>query len=1110
MSPSAPFKQLPHKLLVIPGPIEVSDEVLFANAAPSLSHVSPDFIKVFGETIRLTRQVHSTRLVEVVFTKDAQPFIISGSGTLGWDQVAANLVEPGEHALQTYGAKVDLLKAPLGTAASQEAVEDALKKKKYKVLTFTHVDTSTDCVCSVGSEEIRFDAWDLDIVLTAGQKGLGIPPGLSILIASQRAIKVFETRASPVTSYYASWKKWLPIMKAYEAGNPAYFATPPVNLIQAYLASLNQLVRSEISLEDRFRLHREASNRVKDAATALGLKQIALEPAFAANGMTTLYYPDGLGASDVLPRFAQRGLVIAGGLLGEIKDKYFRIGHMGVTVVDSDRGDVDNIIRVLQESIIEARTSVDLDYYLRIRDELETMTNFKTDLDGVPHTQRKSRHSHSKSRGNTEKDTSDEDTSGSTFNLCKQIRCSVQSHSQDTSKPTTVNNFHGPVHNHYYAPGTTTTTTSGGRKTTSKVSQAKRYHDNPLPDPDDYFTDVLDIAFEKLKKDPFRDPHSGKMKVQYTWNYYSNDQTVPPDVTQPSQTQDPIQRRMPGTNKPSSRPAPLRGSLTRPGTTRSKSRKLKVHYVPTDDEDDSSTISVPSPTNPSLPSRQQSSTARFPRDDTDSNTRPPPQARNRSPPSFQQPPPSRSPHGAPPTQAYGPPGAGAPEGNNRPEPQPSPTHPLHVTPLTQAYRAPRAGAPESNSRPETPGRQTDKNSSSLLLQQPSPRRSSHATLPTQAYGSPRAGAPESNNRPETRSPGKQTDRNPPLHLQQPSPTPHLMTQTYGSPKARPLKSSGGRQTDNNPSPLSLHQPSPTRLLDVPFLTEPYGSPKAGALEGNTRPRNPSPPQYAPPGRSPHGTPPTQVHGSLRTGASESNTGPETGSPRRQTARNSPPLQYAPPGRSPHDTPPTQLHGSPRAGALGNDIRPEGPTGSPRRRMNDRNPSPLQYTSMPGRSPHGTPPTRALGSPNSRPETGSPRRQTDRVPSPPQYAPPERSPHRSTPPTQVYGSPRAGPRGNDIRSGTGSPGRQTDAASYYPSVPPGLSQTQSPRLSTAPLRVPSAVVDYAGPTTRDGGSSPVTLNLSGVLRMYRMARLARDFPSDGSESDVDFEGPTGSA
>ena len=44
-----------------------------------MSHISPDFIPVFGDCIRMMRQV--------LFTQDAQPFIIAGSGTLGWDQV---------------------------------------------------------------------------------------------------------------------------------------------------------------------------------------------------------------------------------------------------------------------------------------------------------------------------------------------------------------------------------------------------------------------------------------------------------------------------------------------------------------------------------------------------------------------------------------------------------------------------------------------------------------------------------------------------------------------------------------------------------------------------------------------------------------------------------------------------------------------------------------------------------------------------------------------------------------------------------------------------------------------------------------------------------------
>ncbi|KAF8327147.1 pyridoxal phosphate-dependent transferase [Cantharellus anzutake] len=385
---SVPFKQAPHKLLLIPGPIELSDEVLYANAHPSMSHISPDFIPVFGNCIRMLR--------DVLLTTSGQPFLISGSGTLGWDQVASNLVEPGENALvvhsgyfgdsfaeclETYGAKVTQLKAPIGASPSASHIEGALKEKKYKVLTITHVDTSTgvlspvksiaeivqrvspeilvivDAVCAAASEEIRFDDWGIDVVITATQKGLSTPPGLSVLVASQRALQVFENRKSPITSYYASWKNWLPIMKAYESGSPAYFATPPVNLIYAFHESLKSITQGGISLEERFRLHREASTRIKKAAEDLGLKQLPLEPQYAANGMTAvrLYFPDGLTAGDIIPRLSKKGIVVAGGLHKDIRDKYFRIGHMGLTAVDTSRGDLDKIINGIAESLQEAK-----------------------------------------------------------------------------------------------------------------------------------------------------------------------------------------------------------------------------------------------------------------------------------------------------------------------------------------------------------------------------------------------------------------------------------------------------------------------------------------------------------------------------------------------------------------------------------------------------------------------------------------------------------------------------------------------------------------------------------------------------------------------------------
>lgn len=91
MASSGSFKQEQHNLLVIPGPIEVVDSVLYKNASPSVSHTSPAFAKIFQNSLRMLRQL--------MYTKDGQPFIIAGSGTLGWDLCGSNLVEPGEHAL---------------------------------------------------------------------------------------------------------------------------------------------------------------------------------------------------------------------------------------------------------------------------------------------------------------------------------------------------------------------------------------------------------------------------------------------------------------------------------------------------------------------------------------------------------------------------------------------------------------------------------------------------------------------------------------------------------------------------------------------------------------------------------------------------------------------------------------------------------------------------------------------------------------------------------------------------------------------------------------------------------------------------------------------------
>ena len=74
------------------GPVEFTDEVLASMSHPSMSHVGAPFVNVFGESLELFRKVLNADM-------DTQPFIVAGSGTLGWDMVASNLCEKGDDAL---------------------------------------------------------------------------------------------------------------------------------------------------------------------------------------------------------------------------------------------------------------------------------------------------------------------------------------------------------------------------------------------------------------------------------------------------------------------------------------------------------------------------------------------------------------------------------------------------------------------------------------------------------------------------------------------------------------------------------------------------------------------------------------------------------------------------------------------------------------------------------------------------------------------------------------------------------------------------------------------------------------------------------------------------
>lgn len=369
------------KLLMIPGPIEFEPEVMQAMSTPTPSHVAPNFIESFGNSLELMKKVWQC--------PSGQAFIIAGTGTLAMDLAGSNLIEAGDNALVIstgyfgeryaelllrYGANVDILKAPLGDIVPIDKVEEKLKTKDYKLLTFTHVDTSTavlndpkpfgalgrkynvltvlDGVCSVAGEEIRQEEWGIDIVLTASQKAIGVPPGLALLVASKKAIKAWENRLTPVGNYYADWGNWLPVMEAYEARLPSYFGTPAVNLVIALETSLKIIL--EEGMENRFQRHHKIAKAFHSAIKALGLGMIPVNEKVASATLSAPYYPEGIDGGSLLPEIAKAGVIMAGGLLPDIKSKYFRIGHMGSV----NQSDILSSIAAIESALLSCGYSI--------------------------------------------------------------------------------------------------------------------------------------------------------------------------------------------------------------------------------------------------------------------------------------------------------------------------------------------------------------------------------------------------------------------------------------------------------------------------------------------------------------------------------------------------------------------------------------------------------------------------------------------------------------------------------------------------------------------------------------------------------------------------------
>ncbi|WP_394821177.1 pyridoxal-phosphate-dependent aminotransferase family protein [Pendulispora albinea] len=361
-------------LLMIPGPIEISDAVRQAASGPPPGHLAPSLIAAFGLALRRMRHVWLSGA-------SSQPLVVSGSGTLAMEIAVLNTMQPGDRALVLHtgyfsarmadmlarrSVNVDVVRAPFGQAPETSEVESAIarakeEKRPFKALFVTHVDTSTgvladaralcgvarangllsivDGVCATGAERFEMEAWGADVYLTASQKAIGLPPGLALLVFSERALQA-RARLEVAPPLSADLDAWLPIMRAYEAGQPSYFATPATPLIAALAVGLGEILGAEGAAEPagaeaaeramnaRFALHERAAKAMRAAWAALGLALVPARESITAHTLSAIQYPAGVDVSAVA-RITAQGVIVAGGLDPENKAKYFRVGHMG-------------------------------------------------------------------------------------------------------------------------------------------------------------------------------------------------------------------------------------------------------------------------------------------------------------------------------------------------------------------------------------------------------------------------------------------------------------------------------------------------------------------------------------------------------------------------------------------------------------------------------------------------------------------------------------------------------------------------------------------------------------------------------------------------------------
>ena len=339
--------------LQIPGPTNVPDRVLRAMDNPTMDHRGPDFGKLGTRILDKLRQVFQTTGAVVIYP---------ASGTGAWEAALTNTLSPGDTVLmcragwfaslwQEMAERLQLAPQFIDTdwrrGADVPAIAEALARDtahRIKAVCVVHNETSTGCasridevraaidaaghpalllvdtISSLASIDYRHDAWGVDVTVAGSQKGLMLPPGLSFNAVSAKALKVSETAKMP-----RSYWDWRPMLAANATGYFPY--TPGTNLLYGLDAAMDMLL--EEGLGNVFARHERHAEATRRAVRAWELEVQCADPRHYSSSLTAVRLPEGHSADGLRAVILEKYNMSLGNGLGQLKDRVFRIGHLG-------------------------------------------------------------------------------------------------------------------------------------------------------------------------------------------------------------------------------------------------------------------------------------------------------------------------------------------------------------------------------------------------------------------------------------------------------------------------------------------------------------------------------------------------------------------------------------------------------------------------------------------------------------------------------------------------------------------------------------------------------------------------------------------------------------